>query len=229
MDIIQPRVSALFDASVAALADSGVTPTAREAVWLHSLCEAVVCPDKAEVCVWLPPVVEVGPIRLCAITVQARLWLENYAATWWRDDTHLDILGTAWAMAHGSKEGAFATMTNRARAEATIAAWSATIPVTVAQLAEGLRRYYGTGTAVQATSQIEPKANDPVDWGELVVRCAYAVKVSPLAVLTWTEDQVVNVLSRMDGAPVASQPAKLRALEALRLAKLKITEAHKAQ
>lgn len=228
MDIRHPRISALFDAKTGELAARGITPTPRESVLLHAACCDVVMPDRSEVSAWLPPVVSIGPVKLYAVTIQARLWLDAYCSRWWSDDYLMDILGTAWAMAHAGKAGAFQDMTHKATARIKITAWAILLPITFEQLREGMRRHFGLDDVLKVESPLEPKADvNPLEWGEVLARACVIAKVSPQDVMTWTEGQLCDVLAKdKDGITHKSDGDKIRTLEALRIVMDQIVKAH---
>lgn len=230
MDIKHPRISELFDATVEELVGKGVNPNPRESVWLYALCEDVVMPDRAEVCAWLAPVIHIGPVRLYPVTVQVRLWLDEYCSRWWADDYLMDVLGTAWAMAHAGEAGIFQRMTHKTKARVIITAWAVILPVTFEQLRDGLRRYFGLDDVVKMDSPIEPKPSvDPLQWGELLARACVIAKASPVDVMQWGERQLFDVLAKdKDGFTRKNERDKIKALEALRLAKQKILNDHAA-
>lgn len=230
MDIRRKRTNEVFESTIAALAGDGITPTPSECVWLHTLCEDVVMPDRAEVCAWLPPVVSIGRVDMYPVTVQARLWLDQYASKWWGDEELMDVLASAWALAHSNEQDAFIGMTQQLRAQIVIGAWAIGLPVTVAQLREGLKRYFGTDISIDGESPLEGRDVDPLDWGEVLARVCNSAKCQPCDVLLWTEAQLLDVLTKgKDGTTDQGTPSrsKIRALEALRIARVKITDAHK--
>jgi hypothetical protein len=224
MYLRQPRITALFDATIAELEKDGIKPTARECVWLHALCTDVVMPDRSEVCEWLPPAVTLGKLTLYPLTVQARIWLDEYAAKWWPNDPMMSVLSEAWAMAHAKDSDLIASMTSKGRARLAIAIWGGRLPYTLEQIDEAILRHTSTDEYVNAESAIEPKPAEPRQWGEVLARLSAKLKVSPQELLTWTEDQVYSAAGKcgeQDG-----ERDKNRTLEALRLGKQKVREAH---
>lgn len=184
-------------------------------------------PDRAEVSTWLPPMVSIGGVDLYETTVQARLWLEKYASKWWGDDDTMDVLATAWALAHGRTPGVFSAMTNENKAQIAIGLWAASLPVTIAQLREAMTRIFGIGESVTMDSPLEGKNLDPFEWGDLIGRVVVSAKVRPDDVLIMTEAQLMDIVQRDEhGDKVKSDRIKTRAHEALRLAKVKILEDH---
>lgn len=228
MDIKHPRIGALFDASIAEFSGQGVIPTPRQCVWLHALCSDVVMPDRADVCAWLPPVVRLGDVDLYPLTVQARLWLDEYASKWWDGHRIMDVLSTAWALAHGHAAGAFDTMTNKLRARLVISVWAGRLPYSFAQINEALNRYFGVDSLVQVESPLEKVNADPMEWGEVLARAAVVAHKSPSELMLWRERELLDVLraarkSETDQGECDSD--KIRALESLRLAKQEIIKA----
>jgi hypothetical protein len=228
MIIHTPRVNALFDKTVQGLIAKGRAPSPRQCVWLYDLCQDAVTPDRGEVCAWLPAPVTLGRLSLYPMTMQAHIWLDEYASKWWATDDVMDVLATAWASVHARRADAFSRMTSRAFATGKLAIWGATMPYTLDQLREALRRLMGAQDGINLESPAEPKAPaDPLEWGEVLARAAAALKITPDEALLLNIEVIGDIqraAAREDGQSPAMDSSKLRALEALRLAVKHIEE-----
>lgn len=227
MKVPTPRIDALFQASIRELEQKGVAPTPSEAVWLHALCCECVRPDRLDVCEWLPPAVTLGKLNLWPLTIQAQVWLSEYASKWFIPGGDLDALSVAYAMAHGREPGHFTDLTDRPAAKAAVERWISRLPHTIGQVREAVTRWLGDGSAVEIASENEPaEAPDALDWGPVLAPLAFHYGMSPAEVMALPAGMVGDLLENLPDRGGRQAHQALKPLEALRLAKARIAAGH---
>jgi len=117
---------------IAYLGGLGVKLTPDQIVRLNDLARrAVRGPDAADL-VAAPRVAWAAGTAFYEPTVQAEVWLTDYAAAWWRADSL--ALATAWACAHAPFAEAFAAMVTERHAARVIRAWRRSLRCTRRQM-----------------------------------------------------------------------------------------------
>lgn len=242
MKIPTTRTSLLFKSAIQELAKSGVVPDPEDSVWLHSICERVVSTGKKKIAPFSDPVVEINGVRFYELSVGASSWIEDYAYSWWADapsggfisswtepNHNLDVLATAYAMAHSRDKDAFSSLIEEEHARLVIRTWALKIPITFKQLKNAINFYIGNQEYIEIKSPNEPpaKSDEPDDsaWGSVICRLCKFYNKSPEYFL-WEigETDFMTLLKNSNNEECQIKKDKSEELEALRLVKKFIAE-----
>jgi hypothetical protein len=177
MQISKPRVTPLFLSSVQECKDAGVELAPEEIVWIYHAADKVTG-ESGNQC---PPLLEipvcVGKLTLYPLTIGALMWWQNYGGKWYRGDKEMEIVAIGYCMAEGRNPGAFASMTNKARADAALIAWQVSdcFAITLKELKWAIERVDGQLDYAEIDSPNEHtgKASTSDDWGVIIAQlCA---------------------------------------------------------
>ena len=170
MKVLKPRVKALFHKHIQELANKGVTPTPEEIIWIHELTERVITPDRQDVPLFFDVPIKVGRVWLYSLSIQAEIWLEQFAYKWWRGNVSMDLLSMAFAMAHSRTGDVLPKLASKTRAEITIRLWAMkNLLCSRKQLTFAVRKLVGDYDHIEikgGAEQVEPI--DAGEWGDLI-------------------------------------------------------------
>ena len=124
MIVLKPRVHALFTSSIKRLTDAGVSPTPEEILWIHALSEKAVRPDRLSTPAFLDSAIKVGRVWLYPPSIQAYMWLDEYALKWWKKSPSMTLWSIAFGMAYSKTHDVFPKLTSRKRAYFIVRKWS---------------------------------------------------------------------------------------------------------
>ncbi len=207
MLIPKPRLRALFETSVTDLQKAGVTPLPFECYWLGYLCERVInrpghAPDFSRPCF------SCGGATFYALTIGASTWLSDYPGAWWdgsetgRLDVNrdMDVLATAYAMAHSYTPDVFAALVDETHARLVIRTWASRLSCTERELCAAIRSWAGDTTdAVEVENPNEIKSvaePSPEDWGGTLCWLSYHYKQTPQWFLWNCTDDELSLMIR---------------------------------
>jgi hypothetical protein len=209
--IQKPEVSALLHAALDEIKSAGVEPSAEDVIWLHDLCVRQIIPDSTRVDPYIDPPAHIAGMELWPLTIQAEMWLENYAFQWWNDDNMATVLATAWAMYHSNpntETNHFLNHTGRIHSWLAIRAWAfkqlTCSKETLKWACEkilGRKRY----EEVESGELVAPSATDPgpssLQWGGLIASVCNAIPaLKPVDVLRMTSKQCLDLLKHGQAA-----------------------------
>ena len=234
MLIHKPRLRALFETSVTDLQRAGVALAPFDIYWLGVLCERCVerpghAPDFSR------PSFVCGGARFFSLTIGAAQWLDDYAAKWWSresfgwldPDADMDLLATAYAMAHSYDPAKLHELTDHTHARLVIRTWASRLTCTERQLVQCIKSWMGDGDTLRVDNPNERKPADPApdDWGGTLCWLAYHYKQEPRWFLWNCTDDELSLMIRR--APVGEHKADAgrdEDFEALRVLKKYLTE-----
>lgn len=204
MYVIKPRVKAAFNGAIAELEKANVTPTPDEVVWLYFLAEKMCTPERQYVSDFMDMPVRVGELWLYPLTVQAEIWLESYAHDWWRRDSYMYMLATAYAMAHAREARFFERLTHKGLAKIKIRSWAFfNVKVSLKSLKVAIIRLLNpTLTDYDHVEVNDEKLADveAAQWGDIIaLLCGSYPGTKPADYLIMNARDVTNLLAK---APV---------------------------
>jgi len=81
-------------------------------------------PNKYETPIFVDVPIKIGSISFWPPTIQAYMWLEDFAFKWWTDDEDMDLLSVGYALAHAKDVGAFRKLLVRRVADKAVRRWA---------------------------------------------------------------------------------------------------------
>lgn len=202
--IDSPELSALFDGALAEIRASGVEPTDAEIVTLYELArKQLPCSRGTAI---IPQSYVVGGVVFHPLTIQATIWLEQYAFAWW--DNGLDVVATAWAMTKSGRDtqaGFFHDYTNRAHTWWTLTNWLARLPISFEVLQRVVALALGHKEKIEIDGAKVNVLPSSFEWGDFIATIQAACPtLTREELLAMTEAQVLEMLkyARVDGAAV---------------------------
>lgn len=208
VQIIAPRINALLEASLDEIRAHGIEPTDADIVRLYELSRAQVTPTLKSGASFVPPSYDVNGVTFYPLTMQAIVWLDDYAYNWFRNESGWDVLATAWAMAHSGNDtpaGFFSSYTGRRRFTVKISAWFARLPISLQVLTRVVELVLGEveREPVDATGYIDEKATHSAGsfgWGDYIANLRQAAPgITFSEILRLTESQAETLLRSVDG------------------------------
>lgn len=237
MRIPVTTASLIFQERMGQLRAEGIQPDDDELAWLMNVCDRMANPQRYRPPTWEPPIFEKGAFRLPQLTVAASSWLTNYAATWYPAGKRMDILSTAFAMAHGEADPLpFPSLHVERDATRAIHVWMERVPLTFRALQKIVMEYCDGGVFVEIKSPNEPQvsvlsADEALDWGPVLARMAWAYKIHPRYLMRLTDDQFLDLkrnMPREDGSQAEAESSS-RDEEMVRLVVKAIRDRHLAE
>jgi hypothetical protein len=130
-------------------------------------------PERQYVSDFMDMPVRVGNLWLYPLTVQAEIWLESYAHDWWRRDSHMRMLATAYAMAHAREERFFEKLTHKTLAKIKIRTWAfLNISVSLKAIKEAIMRQMNPVLSdfehVKVDDDGVKQDVEPAQWGDII-------------------------------------------------------------
>lgn len=231
MQVELPKHNPLFEARYNELTAEGIKLSAHDVAWLYECCRKCVEVDRHAPLAWIAPALIIGDTKLYPLTLQAEMWLDQCVSKWWGDVPEMDILVTCYAMAHGTKAGAFADLCSEPIARKAVMSWAWSLPYTTAQLRFALDNYMdrGGGWVDIENKNYVPCGADKEQYGEFLAFACWHYKRTPAEFLSMPVDQVVELMRNMpnpDGTPRKSADNTTYAQESLRLCIKQIRASH---
>lgn len=200
--IARPEVSALLYAAVEEIESAGVKPSPGHIVWLHELAVRQVLPGLTDRCSFLSPCVHVGGVKFYPLTIEAEMWLDQYALKWWGEQAGMELFSTAWAMAHSGPNtpaGFFSRLTTRGMAWTRVRVWLWNVKVPRTALSWVVGKFLGLTPVVQvdATGLHAPSGPTPssLDWGEFIAGLCHSYPaLTPKQIFKMTDAECLELL-----------------------------------
>jgi len=119
MNVIKPRLKALFLQGINTLQKKGIILDAEDTIWLYTLAENAI--GKESVNDYFEAKIKIGRnLYLQPLTIGATIWLERYAAKWFANNPRKDLWSVAFAMANSDNKKLITGLTDRQTAWRTI-------------------------------------------------------------------------------------------------------------
>lgn len=206
MLIPKPRLRALFETSVADLQKAGVPLAPFDIYWIGHLCERVVN-RPGHAADFSRPAFVCGGSTFYPLTVGASAWLADYPGAWWdgsetgRLDVNrdMDMLATAYAMAHAYEPDKFAGLIDETHARLVIRTWAMRLSCTERELFSALKSWLGEPqdtVAMDNPNEVRPADPSPDDWGGTLCWLAYQYKQPPQWFLWNCTDAELSLMIR---------------------------------
>ena len=236
MRVPKPRVHALFLQGIADIQAAGFDATPDEIVWLYDLSERAINPNSNELPAFLDPAIKVGSIWLYPLSIQAHIWLDEYASEWWIDNPRMDLWSSAFAMAHSQTIDVFPKLTSRVRATIRINAWAFRhLTVSKARLDAATRKLLGDSyyVDIDAPEKKPAEGTDSTEWGDVIALvCSTYPAMKPADVLALSANTLAGLLANAPTPPDVKQKlsgTEIKALMAFKMAVKHIIKHHEKE
>lgn len=219
MWVNHPRIGPLFRAAVREVwGDAPVAPAETDdLVWLYDACLRAINPAPGEADAFVRPGVYVGGVTLYPLTVQAAIWLDEFATPWWGDRYPWHVLSRAYAAVHGRDEDHFAALTAYEPAYKAVRRFGFRVRCTHADLAGALALLENEQQKVEVSDAgLRDKRHtaDPFEWGPAIGYYVGQCQLPPDRVMTMTGDELGAILAAKRQPRTAKEPMDPRAFAA---------------
>lgn len=198
-----PEVSALFEQACSEVRAAGVGLSDRDIIWLYELSVKQILPTLSNVDPYISPPARLGDLYLWPLTIQAEMWLEDFAFDWWERDSLILVLATCWAMANSGPDtqaGFFRWYTMQAYTWLTIKQWGkknlpypkSTLEWLVGKLLNRQKTIQVDNPGLISAIEYTPSS---LEWGPFIASvCRAGHNLKPEDVLRMNSKQCLSVL-----------------------------------